>query len=328
MESVKLGLIGLGYIGKVHFQNCLRLKSAKLVAVSDVSKKALCLAKKRGVTKTYADYISLLDDKDIDAVIIALPTHLHATCVEEATKAGKHIFLEKPLARNSQEGRRILYAVSRERVKLMIGYHLRFSRNFQELGDRVREGELGEIQTAYATNVGPGPFLHRTEEYIPKPVPEWWFQKELSGGGALIDLGSHIINLLRWYFGEISSIRAHLGYRYDLEIEDSATCMLRFKEGQNAVLQVGWVSQKSQIKVELIGTVDHSRATQDPPSKVKTAIQLMLKRTPDYYVPHLHEIQYFVNCLRKNLQPSPSGEDGLADLEAIEKAYKNQMEID
>lgn len=82
MDKVKLGLIGLGYISKVHLRNCLKLDTAELVAVSEVSQKALNKAKKLGVQKTYTDYKMLLNDKSIDAVIIALPTHLHHPCAK------------------------------------------------------------------------------------------------------------------------------------------------------------------------------------------------------------------------------------------------------
>jgi len=84
MEKINLGVIGLGFIGKVHLRNCLNLKSVRVVATADTSKKALNYAKAFGVKKLFTDYRELLKLKDLDAVIISLPTHLHAECAISA----------------------------------------------------------------------------------------------------------------------------------------------------------------------------------------------------------------------------------------------------
>ena len=93
-RRINLGLIGLGFIGKVHLKNCLKLDSAKVVAVADLSKKALIFAQQQGVKRLFSDYNELLKQSDIDAVLIALPTHLHAPCAISAAEEGKHIFVE------------------------------------------------------------------------------------------------------------------------------------------------------------------------------------------------------------------------------------------
>ena len=328
MEKIRLGLIGLGYIGKTHLRNCLKLDSATLVAVSDVSNKALKLVKKLGIKKTYTDYKTLLNDNTIDAVIIALPTHLHAPCAKEAAEKRKHILLEKPLARNVDEGKQIISAVHKHNVKLMVGYPLRFSPVFQALKDQIESGELGEIQIAYATHIASGPFLSRSEGDIPRPVPEWWFNRELTGGGALIDLGSHVINLTRWYFGEIKNIKAYIGHRFNFDFEDHATCIANFTSGTKVIINVGWFSRQLTLEVELFGTVGHAYARHSPPGRVTRAIQNILRKTPKYYLLHLTELSHFVDCIKEDKQPSPSGEEALKDLEAIEKAYKDKIVLD
>lgn len=328
MKKVGLGLIGLGSMGKVHLLNCLRLEHANLVGVSDVSRKALNFAKKMGIKNTFYDYRELLNEESLDAVIIALPNYLHAECVKEASEAGKDVFLEKPLSRNVSEGKKIVSTIKKHGVKLMVSYPLRFSSPFRALKAEIISGELGEVQVAHATNVSAGPFSHRSEFDVPRPVPEWWFKSELTGGGALMDLGCHMINLFRWYFGKVSNVRGYMGHRFNVEQEDHAICLLRFEQGQIAVVNVGWFSQKAQIKVELLGTFGHALATYNPPSRIKTAIQLLMKRTPDFSIPYLKEIQHFVHCLKEDLQPTPSGHDALKDLEIITQAYKNQIRLD
>jgi len=327
MKTVKLGIIGLGYIGQTHLRHSLELANAQVSAVADLSKKALSKAKKAGVKKTFTKYEHLLKDPEIDAVIIGLPTHLHLRCAKEAAEAGKHIFLEKPIARNIEEAKEIVTAAQRNSVKLMMGYPLRFNQDFSTLRERVTDGTLGDVEVAHATYIGAGPFFHRAEGHAPVPVPEWWFNKELTGGGALMDVGSHMINLLRWYFGEITDIKSSLGYRFNMDFEDRATCLANFESGTFAIMDVGWFSQEYKLKIELLGSVGHATAQHTPSHPIITAIQMLTTGRSKFYEPHQKELQYFIKCLTEDLSPSPSGEDGLKDLEAIFLAYKNQINL-
>lgn len=327
MQKVKLGVIGLGYIGKIHLRNGLRLANASIEAVADVSKRALNNAKKDGAKKTFTGYEQLLEDPQVDAVIIALPTYLHLDCAKKAAEAKKHILLEKPIAKNVAEAKEIISVAQKNHVKLMIGYPLRFNTLMCNLRNKINSGELGDVVVAYATNVSAGPFMHRAHGYTPVPVPEWWFKKELTGGGALIDLGSHMINLLRWYFGEFTDIKSYLGYRFNLDLEDQATCLGRFASGTTALINVGYFSQKYQLKVELLGTVEHAVATNIPPNPILAALQMLTTNTSNFWQPYIAELEYFVNCIINDVQPSPSGYDGLKDLEAIKAAYKNSINL-
>ena len=328
MKNVRLGLIGLGYIGKIHMNNLLRLPHVNLVAVADSSKKALKEAKNAGVKKTFTNYEQLLHDSNIDAVIIALPTHLHLQCATKAAEAGKHMLLEKPIARNLEEAKGIVKVANKNSVKLMMGYHLRFNETFRELKTRMESGVLGDVEIAYATFIGSGPFFHRSEGHTPLPVPNWWFNRDLTGGGALIDVGSHVINLLRWYFGEITHIKSHVGNRFNLDVEDSAICLAKFESGTKAVITAGWFLQGYQLRIELFGTVDHAIAQHLPGNRLKAFTQLLTPGKSEFHRPHFNEILYFVNCLMNDSSPSPSGEDGLKDLEAIYQAYNNNIRLD
>jgi predicted dehydrogenase len=238
---------------------------------------------------------------------------------------GKHVFLEKPIARNVEEGREIVSAAKKNGVKFMVGYPLRFAPEFVNLKEQIENGTLGDIQTAYAVNIAAGPFFHRTEKMIPHPIPEWWLNRELTGGGALMDLGSHMINLTRWYFGEIVNIKALLGYRFNLDVEDHATCLINFKSGTFAIINAGWFSQKTAIGIIIHGTIDHAIFFQRSQNKIITAINLILGKTPKFFVPYKVEIFHFVNCIKNDNTPSPSGEDALTDLAVVEKAYKNTI---
>ena len=327
MKKVNLGIIGLGSMGSLHLNNCLKLSNANLVAVSDVSKKALTAAKIAGVKKTYADYEKLLADEEIDAVIIALPNHFHLQCASKAADKKKHIFLEKPIARDVAEAKEIVLVAQKNSVKLMMGYPLRFNPIFRGLKEKIESGCLGDIEGAYATFIGAGPFFERAVDNAPMPVPEWWFNKTLTGGGVLLDLGSHMINLLRWYFGEITDIRSQLSHRFNMDFEDSAICLAKFSSGTTAVIRLGWFSQELQQKVELLGTAAHAVGQRVSKSNPLVTVRTLLTGNSNNQSPYFTEISYFVNCILNDSNPSPSATDGLKDLEAISLAYRNEIRL-
>jgi len=325
MKNVKLGIIGLGYIGQLHLRHSLKLANAEVVAVADTSLKALEKARALGVKKAFTDYADILKDPQVDAVLISLPTHLHLKCAQQVAEAGKDIFLEKPIAATVEEAKDVISAAERNSVKLMLGYPFRFNKNFIQVKEDLENGLIGDVENAHATYISSGPFFHRAEGHSPVPVPDWWFNTQLTGGGVLVDLGCHLINLLRWLFGEIVEIKGHFGHRFSMDFEDSAMCLARFNSGSVAVINVGWFSQEYILRVDLLGSVRNISVEHMPSSTMSNAFRMLTKGISSFNQPHFDELQYFVDCLVKDEAPSPTGLDGLRDLEAISKAYKNQI---
>jgi predicted dehydrogenase len=327
LKNVNLGIIGLGYIGQIHLRHSLKLQNARVAAVADVSPKALEQAKTYGVKKTYTDYVELLKDPEVDAVLISLPTHLHLKCTQAVAEAHKAIFLEKPIATNIGEAKEIISYAQNNNVKLMMGYPLRFNKEFERVKADLDNGLIGDVENAHATYISSGPFFHRAEGYSPVPVPEWWFNSQSTGGGVLIDLGCHVINLMRWFFGEITDVKSAFGHRYNMNFEDSAMCLAKFESGTTGLINVGWFSQEYLLRIDLLGSVKNVSATHMPPSQIGTAYQMLTKGISTFFMPHLAELQHFVDCVVGDKTPFSSGLDGLHDLEAISKAYKNTINL-
>lgn len=329
MEKVNLGIIGIGSVGKTHLENSLYLKNTELIGVADVSKNALLYAKKLGVKQTYSNYKDLLKNKKINAVIIATPTYLHYDCVKEAAEKRMDIFIEKPLARNYDEGKLILSCARAAGVKLMVGYPLVFSENFKKLRNNVKRGRYGTIVMASANNLWSGPFRLKKSKSGPLPVPEWWFDKKLTGGGALLDLGSHMINLLRWFFGDVTNVKSYLGYRFNLDFEDHALCILKFKEGIEATVKVGWFSREPEISIDLHGVVKHATEKYSVSSSVLNfgINQIKKQLSMPVQTPYYNELKYFSECIHTDCRPFPSGEDALSDLKIISRAYENSSSL-
>jgi predicted dehydrogenase len=154
-----------------------------------------------------------------------------------------------------------------------------------------------------------------------------WFNPKPTGGGVLVDLGCHLINLLRFLLGEVVEIKGQFGYRYCMDFEDSAMCLARFESGTLAAINVGWYSQEYTLRVDLLGSVKNVSTEHMPPSSMSAAYQMFTKGISSFNQPHFDELQYFVNCLRKDEAPNSTGLDGLRDLEVISKAYKNRIEL-
>ena len=327
MQSVKLGLIGIGGIGQLHLKHALMLKNAEVVAVADTNKTALEGAKKLGVKNTYTDYGEMLKNPYVDAVLIAVPTHLHLKCARDAAEAKKHVFLEKPIAVTVEDAKEVIASSQRNSVKLMMGYPMRFNKHFLELKEDMANGLLGDVENAHATYICAGPFVHRADGHSPAPVPDWWFNTQLTGGGVLMDLGCHIINLMRMLFGEVAEVKGQFGHRYRMDFEDSATVLLRFNSGTLAGINVGWYSQDYTLRLDLLGTVKSASVTHVPPPTLPMLYQMLTKGMSSFTKPHFDELQYFVDCLQNDVNPSPTGLDGLRDLETIVQAYKNRIEL-
>jgi predicted dehydrogenase len=327
LRTTKLGLIGIGGIGQLHLKHALRLADAEVYSVADTAKAALDRAKVLGVKKTFTDYHEMLKDSQLDAVLIALPTHLHLQCALAAAEAKKHILLEKPIGVTVEEAKKVISSAQRNSVKLMMGYPMRFNQHFRKLQEDMANGLLGDVENAHATYVCAGPFVHRADGHSPAPVPDWWFNTKQTGGGVLVDLGSHMINLMRMLFGEIDDIRGQFGHRYNMEFEDSAMVLVRFNSGTLASINVGWYSQEYLLRLDLLGTVRNASVEHMPPPTVAAAYQMLTKGITTFNQPHFDELQYFINCLQNDVAPSPTGLDGLRDLEAISAAYKNTINL-
>ena len=327
MRNIRLGLIGLGTVGQLHLKHALKLNNTDVVAVADSAKSALENAKSLGVKCTYSDYKRLLENPEVDGVLISLPTHLHLECAKQAAEAHKDIFLEKPIAVTVDEAKEVVLAAQRNSVKLMIGYPMRFNKNFIKLKEDLANGLIGAVENAHAVYVCAGPFVHRADGHSPVPVPDWWFDAQLTGGGVLVDLGCHIINLMRWLLGEIVDIKGQFGYRYNMGFEDSAMVLARFSSGSLAAINVGWYSQEYILRLDLLGSVRHVSAEHMPPPTATALYQMLTKGISSFNQPHFYELQYFVDCLQNDVVPVTSGLDGLRDLEAISKAYKNRINL-
>lgn len=192
---IRFGLIGAGRIGKAHAASIIRNSEAKLLSVAGgMSDAAKILAHQAGAQ--IASTEDILNSPDIDAVIIAAPTPVHAELIEMASRAGKAIFCEKPVSLSVDRINRCLDVVEKNRSILMIGFHRRFDANFSRLQRQLRQGEVGEIEIIVINSRDRSP-----------PSPSY----VRSSGGLFRDMMIHDLDMARFLMGEEFSTVTALG---------------------------------------------------------------------------------------------------------------------
>jgi len=328
VKRLRVGVAGLGGQGRIHLMNCLHLEHTEVVAVADVSERILSKVSKLGV-KTYLDYYDMILKERPDVVIVALPTYLHADCCLASSENGCNILVEKPLAMNFKEGKQIADHVRETGVKLMVGMNHRFIKDCEKLKDEIEAGTLGRIHFASALFFT-GPF------FAGRRVPEWMFDPA-KVGGALLDAGCHMIDLLLWYFGEPHSTVGYTESQFNLGYDDYAEVFMRFKNGVNALAVVSWRSRVPCYRIEVVGEYGRKIALSQKfgifdigirrglTTFVKDSILQRIKGQP--FLPlgnyiYYKELDYFVKSILNDEEPRPSANDWLKVLEIIDLVYK------
>jgi len=331
-------VVGLGKMGKLHFLNALHMEDVKVVAAADKSKKNLAMAKDYGVN-IYGDYKDLIGSEDLDVVIVSLPNFLREESITCASEEGLNIFVDKPLARSLTEGGNIVRRVRADGVRLMVGVNYRYIDSVQTLKGMLDEGRIGDVVIATSELIMDGPFSH---PLVPTPVPEWWFDRERAGGGALLDLGYHLIDIFHWMFGDLDTLYSTLQYRFNLSLEDSATVILRSRRtSTRVVMNLGWFSKmvfpSFNFRINLHGTVGYACTDQFAPKNLylhamkegasnllrKTLRKKMHRLSYTYYYSSFAKIlELFFESIKNDMEFPVSLDDQLDVLGTIEDVYR------
>lgn len=340
---IKVGVIGLGRQGMLHFMNCFKMADVEVVAAADSSKKALAKAESLGVKNLFKDYTDLFKAcPDLDAVILSLPNFLHLATIQTALEAGCNVFAEKPLARTVDECQQIVKLVHKSGRKLMIGHNHRFYEVMEKMKQDFNNGFIGDLEAITAEEIINGPFAHPA---IPKPVAEWWFDPEKTGGGALLDIGYHMIDLFRFFVGDATTKYSFLGHRFNLPVEDSAIAILESDTNVKGIINVGWyektVFPQFNFRLILHGTAGFRSSSDIIPKNLysyaaKEGLKNVFKRISGkqirplsytyFYESYYKELKHFFDCLQSDSQPMVTAEDGLKAIQIIEKAYQIAQE--
>ena len=338
MGKLRVGIIGAGGVARyAHIHGYQALEDAEIVAICDVNEDRLKkMAAEYKIPKTFREYQDLLKE-DLDAVSVCLPNYLHSQVTVAALEAGKNVLCEKPMAINAAEAKKMLEAAKRTGKKLMVGFHRRFGQEAQVLKGFIERGELGNIYYIKATN------LRRRS--IPG-AGGWFTTKRLSGGGVLIDIGVHNLDLAFWFMGHPKPTSA-LGVTYQkfshlkrvptrfgdmdekgvVDVEDMALGLIKFENGAAVFLEVSWAAHiggGGTREFRILGT--KAGATLSPLTIYTIQNEQLLDTTPvlrgkqDHYV---EEIRHFLDCIKEDKNCDPSGEEGLFVTQIVDALYES-----
>ncbi len=307
--ALRVGLLGAGWVMDYHARAVVAHPGAELVAAANWREPSLAaLAERHGIPRTTTDWRELAADPDVDAAVIGTPNALHAPQAVAFLEAGKHVLVEKPMARNLAEANAMLEAAARSGARLMVAHCWRFHPDVLALRARVAAGELGEVvkTRGYGVHAEWGP-------------SGWFTDPELAGGGALVDMGVHAIDTTRFVLGDPlpTRVRATVATRYrDDAVDDDAIVLVSWSNGTNSIIEAGWWQPHLaglEADTEVYGTGGYARVWDhtDLPAGAQHCTQPMYSA----------QMAEFVEALAAGRQPHPSGQDGRVVMEIVEQAY-------
>lgn len=315
-KKITWGIAGCGHHTEHTFLPTFQLlKKSKLIAVYSASKeRAREVGSKYGASKTFSNFDEFLK-ADFSTLYIGSANYNHYEQVIKAAKAGKHILCEKPLALSSADAEEMIKVCNENKVYLSVNYVHRFHPlvvKAKELIDNQMIGKIVSISASFNSDIPPG--------------DNFRFKKNLSGGGALWDIGTHAIDLLRYFGGEIEEIK---GYKdniiYKSEVEDFASAVVKFSRSGYGYFNVSFNTKRFFNRIEILGykgAISIENVIGRKPSPSKLTIDLngetkkAFRRRANKLLFRLRDLQ---SSLLKNEKPVVTGEDGLINLQLIEE---------
>jgi predicted dehydrogenase len=334
-SKVGFGVIGAGGIAlRRTIPGMLKAKNCRVVAVMDTVEPEHIAASLK-IPRAYHSEKELLADPEVEAVYIASPVACHARQIELAAEAGKHVLCEKPLTLNLQQAKQAVAVCRKYRVFLQEGYMMKFHGAHVKIKQLIDEGRLGKIVYIRA----------QLSCWYPKIKGAWRQDPQKGGGGALIDMASHLYDLIEFFAGPIRRIVAMTGNLVqDYRSEDSSTTLLQLDSGaqasvdcfycipdeasrtrleiygsQGAVLTEGTIGQSTGGKVEAIlglGGAGYDAA------QSKDVVRKFQRISFPAVNPYTAECSYFADCILRNQPPQINdSKNALVNMALIEKAY-------
>ncbi|MBM3492703.1 MAG: Gfo/Idh/MocA family oxidoreductase [Armatimonadetes bacterium] len=334
-DRVRVGIVGVG-IGSLHAQGYSKLPNVEIAALCDIdTTRAEAVAARYGVKNIYSDYEAMLAEEKLDAVSVCTPNALHAPVAIAALSSGRHVLCEKPLSVNASEGAKIVDAARRSSAKFMIGMNNRFRGDTQVLRKYIENGDLGDI---YYARCG---WIRR--HGIPG-FGSWFTRKEMAGGGPLIDIGVHALDVTLYLMGNPKPASVY-GATYAkfgpfgkgqgswgapvkggaYSVEDLACAQIRFRNGASLVLEASWAQHCAgeRLYSEVFG--DKGGATLEPLRIYTETHGRPADITPAFpnVSGHEAEIAHFVECIVENKQPIATAEQALDVMKILDGIYRS-----
>ncbi len=310
-----LGASGVAHRRMMPAINMAQDNELRALMVRDIER-ARKLAQEHNARAYYDSVDDLISDPEVDAVHVATPVYLHCEHVIKSAVHGKHVLCEKPMAMNVDECRRMIEACEQNKVLLEVAFTLRFHPCFHKIRNIVNDGKLGKIVQARAS-------LLKSYD-IAEGL--WRRNPSMSGGGVLMDMGVHAVDLLSFIFGDVSKVAMFANSNTkNWEVEETATLLLQMQNGANAVADVSFVVPYSDITLEIYGTegtllLYNGQGYQEYNLKLFVNNEVKEEFIPTQNL-YKNLIEHFNRCLKGEEPPISPGIAGLKNIQIITSAY-------
>lgn len=330
MNELKFGLIGCGRIAPKHAESIVGLDEAKLIGVCDVIPDRVDEFSRKYGGLPYYDYKELLVNPDIDIVNIATPNGSHAEIGIAAARAGKHVIIEKPIGMNIKEANALINACEEAGVTLTVCHQNRFNNSIKRLRRAFEEGRFGKLTHGNATVR-----WNRNEDYYRQAA---WRGTWAEDGGCLMTQGIHNVDLLQWFMGPVESVSAYTTTQLrDIETEDIAVAVLKFKSGALGVIEAANTIYPKNLEETLnifgetgtviVGGVAVNRIDVwrfgDPEEEKAILVQQEADPPNVYGFGHRELIQNVIRAIKTGFKPLVDGNEGKKALEIIMAIHKS-----
>ena len=333
-KKLRIGFVGCGGISHFHGDSYKKMNDVEIVAACDIHEGRLKIfCDKYAVQKSFTDWKVMLNDVKMDAISVCTPNGVHMAPTVDALNAGCHVLVEKPLAMNAGEGQKMLDASRKNKKHLMVGFQYRFNTRSRLLRKAVEEGFFGKIMYV------------RVQALRRRGIPNWgvFGRKELQGGGPMIDIGVHALEMAHYvlgspepvsafgntwtYFGNKPSDTVSMWPNWDhktYNVEDLAVGMLRMKTGAMISVEASFVAhiEKEIFSFTIVG--EKGGATWEPFGLFYDEAGLMVNATPAFLPTedHFHtKMRHFADVCLYNLKCEAPIEQGLMVQKMLDSIY-------
>jgi predicted dehydrogenase len=336
-KQFRIAIVGAGAIAQDHLAGYAQHPAARVVAIAEVSRqRGRETADRHGIPEVVTDYRALLRRDDIDAVSIAVPNYLHARVALDSLRAGKHVFLEKPMATNARDAARLVAEARKRRVLFMVGQNFRFSSETQTAKQIIEKGTLGEVyhaRTCWIRRAG-----------IPR-IGSWFTQRRFAGGGCTYDIGVHALDRCLHLIGEFDAAavsgqtfskfgprglgnggwgKSEIDPKAPFDVDDFSVALIKMRSGRTVLLESAWAAHGPQVDVnstQLFGTeaglsLPPLQLFRQAPTGYSTeSVSLLAPRV------NTNRMVHFIDCLLGRAKPLVKPSESLAVQRILDAIY-------
>jgi predicted dehydrogenase len=318
MTKLRIAVVGAGGIGGTHLKAYAGLSHlCEIVGIADVHLPAAQERVAQFGGQAFQDFAVMLDTVKPDAISICTPPNMHQAVASAAAQRNIHVLCEKPPARTLAETQALVAAMQQSKAILQFAFCHRFHQPVKQAQALIASGQLGKVVQIY----------NRFGFRFGRAGQSWFTEREIAGGGILIDTLVHSIDIFRALAGEVTQVVGKISTTLpDLQVEDSASILVTSVTGAIGALTCSWVTPVSEAEIRIYGSEGEAVIDYGQPGGLRYRLageaewtQLPFDEPDRFY----QQAEHFLHCVATGQHPKVTGQDGLAVMRVIEAAYQS-----